>query len=120
MDILKDKNGTLIQNFRWENKKALPVSGFSLAIKTDKILPEGTPVIKISYMDEGTEKSILLRYGVEIRGERDERPIFDHILGKGKNIWYHFLPESISLNQLNIESIHPLVLFKMNQFHFLN
>lgn len=71
-------------------------------------------------MDEGTEKSILLRYGVEIRGEQDERPIFDHISGKGKNIWHHFLTESISLNQLTIESIHPLVFFKMNQFHFLN
>jgi len=119
-NILNDKKGALIHNFRWENKKAISVSGFSLAIKTDRILPEGTPVIKISYMNEGTEKSILLRYGVEIRGERDERPIFDHIPGKGKNIWHHFLPKSISLNQLTIESIHPLVLFKMNQFHFLN
>lgn len=119
INILKEKSGTYIQKFQWKNKKGWLVSGLSLSLKTDKIFPEGTPLIKISYSDQGTEKSVLLRYGIEIRGEQDERPIFDHISGKGKNIWHHFLPESIMLNQITMESIHPLVLFKMNQFHLL-
>jgi hypothetical protein len=119
MDILKEKSETFIRKFHWKIKTPLSVSGFSLSLKTDKIFPEGTPIVKLSYIDQGSEKSISLRYGIEIRGDQDERPIFDHISGKGNNIWYHFLPESITLNQLTIESIHPLVLFKLNEFHLL-
>ena len=83
-------------------------------------MPEGTPVGEISYLENGGEKKILLRYGVEIRSEYDFRPIFVRIERKEKDVFYCFFDKKAMLSHFSIKSIHPLVHFMSQKLHFFN
>jgi len=75
---------------------------------------------EISFLENGKEKKILLRYGVEIRGEYDFRPIFARVERKEKDVFYCFFDKKATLIHFSVKSIHPLVHFKSQKLHFFN
>jgi hypothetical protein len=93
-------------------------TGFGIQLSSNIILPEGTPVGEISFLENGKEKKIMLRYGVEIRGEYDFRPIFARIERKEKDVFYCFFDKKATLTHFSVKSIHPLVHFKSQKLHF--
>jgi len=95
-------------------------TGFGIQLSSNIILPEGTPVGEISFLENGKEKKILLRYGVEIRGEYDFRPIFARIERKEKDVFYCFFDKKVNLTHFSVKSIHPLVHFRSQKLHFFN
>jgi hypothetical protein len=94
--------------------------GFGIQLSSNIILPEGAVVGEISFLENGAEKKILLRYGVELRGETDLRPSFARIEGKEKDVLYHFFPDITAISRFSIKSNHPLVRFKSQKLHFFN
>jgi hypothetical protein len=95
-------------------------TGFGIQLSSNIILPEGTPVGEISFLENGKEKKIMLRYGVEIRGEYDFRPIFARIERKEKDVFYCFFDKKATLTHFSVKSFHPLVHFKSQKLHFFN
>ncbi|MFN4286102.1 MAG: glycoside hydrolase family 20 zincin-like fold domain-containing protein [Lacibacter sp.] len=86
---------------------AKTISGIQLQAATQQILPEGMPVVQI----EGTRNGLtvfktILRYGAELRGKHDTRPVFTRIPGKDAKTFYHFFEQPIEIDTIHIRLLH--------------
>jgi hypothetical protein len=88
--------------------REMEVRGFSIIGTTSCILPYGEDVGYIRfYKGKKLVHQKKLRYGVEVRSENDQRPLFDHISGKEENKMYDFMVRNIDVDELRLEDVHP-------------
>ena len=100
-------------SYKFEEKM---ITGFSLKSSTDNIIQEGSAVARIIFLQDNqilTEK--VLRYGVELRNEKDERAIFAAIPGKDKKTLFHFFNKNLLINHIQIELLHKGAGFKIEE-----
>ncbi len=91
-------------NFKW---KPISSSGFAFKATTETILPEGTPVAMIRFLEKDNvvyEKQI--RYGVEVRSKTDQRTIYAYTPGKDEKTLFDFFQKKLTINGVQIKNLH--------------
>ena len=91
-------------NLKW---KPVSSSGFVFKATTETILPEGTPVAVVQFMEN--EKVVYekqIRYGVEIRSKTDQRNIYAHTPGKDEKTLFVFFQKQLTITGVRIKNLH--------------
>lgn len=87
--------------------EAKNISGFRLRAATQQIVSEGTPVAQVQGLRNGAVVfETTIRYGAEIRGRQDARPIFTRIPGKDATTFYQFFEKSEVIDSIRIQLLH--------------
>jgi hypothetical protein len=84
------------------------INGFSLKAVASSILPEGTIVAEVEFLNNHVpvyRKQI--RYGVEVRADSDKRMIYAHTPGMDKKTLYDFPETAFSFDRIRIVNLHP-------------
>jgi hypothetical protein len=109
------RTGQVAADIRLES---LRFEGLRIKIRTETILPEATPVLRLRFY-EG-EKQVLektLRYGAEIRAFADVRPVYAHSPGQDVHTHYAFLPgNGVRANRVKMELLHPGAGLQVQEF----
>jgi len=87
--------------------KQISSSGFVFKATTEIILPEGTPLAVVQFMEN--EKVVYekqIRYGVEVRSKTDQRNIYAHAPGKDKKTLFDFFQKQLTITGVRIKNLH--------------
>lgn len=99
----------------------LAANGIKIKASTAIILPEGTPVASIRFLQNGKYVTeMILHYGVEIRGKNDGRCIYAHIPGKDEKTFYDFFYKKMKFNSMLIQNLHPAAGLKVDELILLD
>ncbi len=112
------KNYPKIFTLMTDNLKA---EGFKLKATTETILPEGTPVATIRFINNNRvvyQKQI--RYGTEVRSINDRRMIYAHTTGKDEKTLYDFFQKKLTIQSIKIQSLHPAAGLKIDDFFLID
>lgn len=97
-------NLPVVYSFKWKN---LSACGFVFKATTETILPEGTPVAVVQFLENAKvvyEKQ--LRYGVEVRSKTDQRNIYAHTPGKNEKTLFDFFQKQLTISGVRITNLH--------------
>lgn len=113
-DLTLEEDQTLPSSAVW-TFPVFSAKGLHLEAKTAHILPEATPVARISASRANkTVFEYTIRYGAEIRAAHDERAIHSHIPEMDIKTLIRFLDEEAQIDTLEIVQLHPAAGLSIN------
>jgi hypothetical protein len=98
----------------------LSISGWKINAFVNHILPEGTIVVTIDlFKNNKLVYTMPLRYGVEVRANNDQRPIYAFTKGQDENVWFHFLQQQMNIDEIRINNQHTAAGLTIQDFYLM-